>query len=273
MKFSCLMSIYKKDNPSFLKEAIESIVTQERIPDEFLIVKDGPLTKELDDILNYYSKKYGFINVCGYDQNKGLGFALNFGISKCKYDIVARMDSDDISIKERFNIQIGYLEKNPSIRVLGSNTNEFIDSIDNVISYRKMPETNDEIIKYSKTRCPFIHPSICFYKSDVLEVGNYSSNFYLCEDYDLWTRLISKGFKCYNMQSVLVFMRTSEDFYKRRGGLKYCKNILKFKKHLRKQRYMSFFEYFKTSIASLIVTLMPNFLRKLFYKKLLRNKQ
>lgn len=270
MKFSCLMSVYKKDNSRILKEAIESVIKQTLVPDEFVIIKDGNLTKELDEILSYYEKKYSFIKIYGYEVNKGLWYALKLGVEKCSNEIICRMDSDDICVKTRFEKQISFLKKNPGVHLLGSNTNEFIDSISNVISRRKMPETNEEIIKYSKTRCPFVHPTVCFYKKDVLSVGNYM-NWYLCEDYDLWTRLISKGVKSYNIQEVLVFMRTSKDFYKRRGGFKYCRSILKFKKHLRKEKYMSFTQFLKTYFASLIVCLSPNFIRAYIYKKKLRN--
>lgn len=269
MKLTCLMSVYTKDNPKFLKEAVESILAQTRLPEEFLIVEDGPVSLEIQNLLRDYETKHDFIRILSYPENHGLGYALKFGVEMAKGEIIARMDSDDISAPDRFEKELAYLESHQEVRLLGSNTNEFIGSIDNVISKRIMPESNEEIVSYSHGRNPFIHPSIMFYKEDCLKIGNYES-WYLCEDYDLWVRFIENGYPCYNIQENLVFMRTSEDFYKRRGGLKYCKNIIRFKKHLRKKKYITFFQYLKTATASRIISLSPNFVRKFVYKKMLR---
>lgn len=132
-----------------------------------------------------------------------------------------------------------------------------------------MPENNDDIIKYSKTRNPFIHPSIMTYKSVILEAGNFR-NYYLCEDYDMWTRIIKKGYKSYNIQENLVYMRVGKDFYKRRGGIKYCKALVSFKKELYREGYMTRREYIKTKYATVLVSLMPGFIREFLYKKVLR---
>jgi glycosyltransferase involved in cell wall biosynthesis len=272
MTITCLMSTYIKDNQEFLIQAIESILSQTRLPDEFLIVKDGRLDEKKEDILSKYEKEHDFIHVIGYEENKGLGYALAYGVSHATGEVIARMDSDDISDENRLRIEEEYLLAHPEIRLLGSNTNEFMDNINNTISQRNMPENNDDIIAYSKKRNPFIHPSICFYKEDALKVGNYES-WYLCEDYDLWAKLLKSGVKAYNIQQNLVHMRISNDFYKRRGGVKYCHNILKFKRHLRKTKYITHLQYIKTATPSLVSSLMPNFAREFLYKKLLRSKK
>lgn len=265
--FSVLMSLYKKEKPEFLRESLESILNQTYVPTEIVIVKDGPLTIELEQVLKEYSTN-DKIKVYGYDENKGLGFALNFGVNKCRYDIIARMDTDDIASPDRFEKEILCLQEK-KVDFVGSNTLEFIDTIDNVQSVRIMPENNDDIIKYSKTRNPFIHPSIMTYKSVILEAGNFR-NYYLCEDYDMWTRIIKKGYKSYNIQENLVYMRVGKDFYKRRGGIKYCKALVSFKKELYKEGYMTRREYIKTKYATVIVSLMPGFFREFLYKKVLR---
>ena len=160
-------------------------------------------------------------------------------------------------------------EKYSDIGMVGTNVSEFIDSIDNVVCDVILPETNDDIIKFSKSRNPFRHPSVMFKKSEVLKAGNYRE-YYLCEDYDMWLRMIRNGCKCYNIQDIYVYMRISDDFYKRRGGIKYLKSINKFKKEQVKVGYFTHFEYLKSIIPHSIVCLMPNFMRDLIYKKLLR---
>ena len=267
-KFSVLMSVYFKEKAEFLEKSLFSLVHQTVMPTEIVIVKDGSLTDELNLVLEKYSKEYPMIHCYGYEKNRGLGLALNYGVEKCKYDIIARMDSDDISREDRFEIQLNtLLEKN--VDLLGSNTKEFINDITNVQSTRIMPESHEEILKYSKTRNPFIHPSIMTYKEVILSAGNFR-NFYLCEDYDMWVRILEKGYSSYNIQDVLVYMRVGKDFYKRRGGLKYCKAIISFKKMMYKKGYIKYRQYFKTKYATIIVSLMPGFLREFVYKKFLR---
>ncbi len=264
------MAVYIKDNPDFFAQAIQSIVDQTLAPDELVIVQDGPITDAQKKVLDTYMKEYPFIKTIQTKQNQGLGLALKLGVENCQCDLIARMDSDDIACPTRFEQQLSFLESHPEIRFVGSNTIEFIDSIDNVVSKRKMPETNEEIREYSRTRNPFIAPSTMFYRADVLTVGNYQS-WHLCEDYELWSRFIMADIPCYNIQDNLVFMRTSLDFYKRRGGWKYCKSILKLKHHFRRIGFMSFGQFLKSSIASLVVSLSPNFIRKLIYTKFLRD--
>lgn len=267
-EFSVLMTVYYKEKSKHLKESIESLLNNTVIPNEIVIVKDGKLTDELEDVLSNY-KNNPIFKIVGYDVNKGAGLASQFGISHCSYDIIARLDSDDISSSDRFEKELSYLVNNPDIKFVGSNTIEFIDSIDNEISKRFMPETSEEIVKFSKTRNPFITSSIMTYKSVILDAGNYH-DCYLCEDYDLWVRILNNNVACYNIQENLAFMRVSKDFYKRRGGLKYCKSIVSFKKRLYKMGYMSRGQYIKTKWATIVVSLSPGFIRTWIYKHLLR---
>lgn len=266
MDFSVLMSVYYKENPLYLKQAIESILNQTLVPTEIVIVKDGKLTEELETILDDYLNNSLF-KIVGYDDNRGLGLALNFGVNECSYDVIARMDSDDICDKTRFEKEIKLIEAGYDL--VGSNTIEFIDDIDNEISKRNMPLTHDEIIKYSKKRNPFVHPSVMFRKSIYFAAGGYR-NYYLVEDYDLWVRMIQQGAKTINIDEYLVYMRISKDFYERRGGHKYYLSIKKFFKEIRKSKYISFIEYYKTMCPRFIIYHLPNFLRRRIYEKKLR---
>lgn len=271
-KYSVLMSVYYKEKPEWLDYSIESMLNQTVFPDEFVLVEDGALTKELDEIVEKYVKKYPkLFNVVKIPKNEGLGPALQRGIKECKNEFIARMDSDDYSVPCRIQKQFEVFENNPKLGLVGTNVNEFNGNIEDVSCRVILPEQHDEIYKFSKKRCPFRHPSLLYKKSEVLKAGNYR-NFYLCEDYDLYVRMLRSGCICHNIQDVLVYMRIGEDFYKRRGGWKYMKTILKFKNEQLKIGYFSFFDYLRSTIPHIIVCLMPNFARDFVYRNLLRKK-
>lgn len=271
-KYSVLMSVYYKEKPEWLDYSIDSMLKQTIFPDEFVLVEDGPLTPELDSVVEKYVKKYPkLFNIVKIKKNGGLGPALKKGVEACSNEYIARMDSDDYSVPNRIEKQFEIFKKDPELGLVGTNVSEFINNIDNVVCDVILPEKNNEIIKFSKKRNPFRHPSVMFKKSDVLKAGNYRE-YYLCEDYDMWVRMIRSGCKCYNIQEILVYMRISEDFYKRRGGIKYLKSINRFKKEQFKLGYFTRAEYLKSIIPHAVVCLMPNFMRDWIYRNLLRKK-
>lgn len=269
-EYSVLMSVYYKENPVWFKESIESILNQTVKTNDFVLIEDGPLTEELENIVLEYQKKYPkLFNVVRLKENVGLGHALAVGIEKCKNEFIARMDSDDISVPDRCEKELKMFNKQNELDMVGSNIIEFTDNIENALAYRKLPESDSEIKKYMRRRNPFGHPSVMFRKSKVLEAGNYRP-YYLCEDYDMWIRMSKINSKFYNTQEVLVYMRIGKDFYKRRGGIKYLKSILKFKNEQYKNGFYSFKDYIITAGTSTVICLMPNFIRDIFYKKFLR---
>lgn len=272
-KYSVLMSVYYKEKPNWLDLSINSMMNQTVMPDEFVLVEDGPLTKELEIIINKYVKKYPKIfNVIKIEKNGGLGPALKFGIENCKNEYIARMDSDDYSVSTRVEKQFEIYLKHPDLGLVGSNVDEFNGDISNISCHVILPEKHDDIYKFSKKRCPFRHPTLLYKKSAVLKADNYRK-FYLCEDYDLYVRMLTTGCKCYNIQEPLVLMRVGKDFYKRRGGWKYMKTILKFKNEQLKTGYFTLFDYLRSTIPHIIVCLIPNSLRDWIYRNLLRKKE
>lgn len=269
-KYSVLMSVYYKDNPIWLSESIECMLKQTVKCDEFVIVEDGPLTDELIKIIEGYKLKMPDIfNIVKLEKNVGLGPALKIGIETCKNEWIARMDSDDYSPIDRIEKQFAVLKDYPNLGIIGSNANEFYDNISNVVAKVVLPEKNEDIIKFSKKRCPYRHSGIIYRKKDVIEAGNYQE-CYLCEDYDLYARMEMNGVEGYNIQEPLLYVRVNPEFYGRRGGIKYLKSILKFKTRLYKCGFYSLKNYIISSTAHIIVCLMPNKLRELIYKKLLR---
>ena len=269
-KYSVLMSVYYKEKPEWLDYSIRSMLKQTIFPNEFVLVEDGGLTAKLDKVIEKYCLEYPkLFKIIKIPKNGGLGPALALGITHCSNEYIARMDSDDYSVENRIEKQFAIFERNPELGLVGSNVEEFEDDISNVNCHVVLPEFQDDIYKYSKKRCPFRHPSLLYKKSEVLKAGNYR-DYHLCEDYDLYVRLLSSGCKCYNIQTPLVYMRISKDFYKRRGGWKYMKSILKFKNEQLRNKYFSLFDYFMSTIPHIIVCLMPNFLRDYIYRHFLR---
>lgn len=270
--YSVLMSVYYKDDEKWLKDAINSMLNQTIKTNDFVIVEDGKLPENLENVIRDFEKKYKeTFNIIRNEKNQGLGPALAIGIKECKNELIARMDSDDYSVIDRCEKQIDMFEKDEELGLIGSNIAEFVDSIENVKSYRILPQNDKEIKEFARRRNPFGHPSIMFKKSEVIKAGNYR-NYYLCEDYDLWIRMIQKGVKCYNFKEVLVYMRINDNFYKRRGGIKYLNSILKFKKEQYNNGFYSFKDFIISSTAHIVVCLSPNFVRDWFYKRILRKK-
>ena len=266
---SVLMSVYKNDKPEWLVTSIESVVNQTLKPREILLFVDGPVGEELDRTIVELDKKYDILRVSRNEENIGLGRTLEKGLLECKYEIVARMDSDDYSIPTRFAEEYKAIMIN-SLDLVGSDVSEFIDSIDNIVAHKTVPAQEAEILKYAKTRCPFNHPTVMFRKSKILEVGGYQE-MRLCEDYYLWVRLLQGEARVANINKSLVLMRVSPDLYARRGGLKYYKSQKQLLKYMKKTKFIGFFTYVKSKFIRFTVqVLMPNKLRQKLYVKMLR---
>ena len=214
-KFSVLMSVYYKEEPSFLAKALESVFEQTLKPSEVILVEDGELTDELENVIQKFKTKYDELKIIKNKENKGLGHALNDGLNNCTYDIVFRMDTDDICKKNRFQVQMEYLNRHPEIDVLGSNIYEFKNDIDEQMRIKKMPN-GCNINKYILKRNPINHMTVCFRKKSVIECGGYVPLLYL-EDYYLWIRMFNNNKKIENIDEELVYARIGNGFEKRRG--------------------------------------------------------
>lgn len=269
LPFSVLMSIYVKERPEFLRQALDSVFNQTIAPDEVVIVEDGPLTSELYSVLDEYGKRYPQLKRVPLATNGGLGKALNEGLKHCSNELVARMDTDDISVPERFEKQLKVFEKFPQAEIVSAWIDEFVDTPDNTISTRKVPQYPYEVIKYGKTRCPINHPVVMFKKSSVLFAGNYQP-FSLFEDYYLWVRLLMNGAKFYNIQESLLRFRTSPEMYKRRGGLRHAITEVRFQNHIRQLGYITFGRFSSNIIIRFIARIMPNGCRMFIYRNMLR---
>ena len=250
--FSVITSIYKNDNPEFVRVALDSM----------LVTQDGPVSLELSDLLSEYEKRYSEImHVIRLEKNGGLGNALKLGVENAKYDICARMDSDDICMPDRFEKQLAYLEAHYECDIVGGQMTEFIDSPDNIVGRREVPLTNEEIYQYMKSRCALNHVTVMFRKEAVLKAGNYQDWFWN-EDYYLWVRMMMNNSVFANIPDVAVNVRSGADQYARRGGKKYFDSEIGIKKLMLEKRMITRKEYIVNYIQRFIIQLLlPNSVR------------
>ena len=268
--YSVLMSVYYKENSEYLKQAIESIQAQTFPTDDFVLVCDGPLNQELDSVIKKKQQEMkNILNVVRLKKNAGLGNALNKGIQQCKNELVAQMDSDDISYPDRCEKQLTVFNTYPEISVCSGIVEEFATNPKVVESRRVPPETHAEIREFAKVRNPFNHPCVMYKKPDVEAVGSYK-DFYLLEDYYLWVRMIMAGYQGYNLQEPLLHMRAGTDMYIRRGGLKYAKTQEKLFRFMKNNGFISKGQYIKNCVIRGESSLAPNWLRKFVFEKVLR---
>lgn len=270
-KFSVLMSVYYRENPLFFDIALRSnLEDQTRKPDEFVLVCDGELTEELEEVIEKYEKRHpDVLKVYRREENQGLGRALKWGLEKCSYDIVLRSDSDDVCVPERFEIQVNYMEQHPEISVCGS----FIDEFDldwNLPKKRKiMPITSRELFKMAKFRNPINHMTAAFRKNVILTVGSYRHLPYV-EDYELWVRTLINGYNIANIDKVLVHARVGNGMIKRRGNKEYIESWRILGRFMLSNNMINRFEYCRNIVAICMFVYMPGNIKELVYKSLLR---
>jgi len=265
------MSIYEKENPAHLRESLNSIINQTLKPSEIVLVKDGPVGDWLDEVIdNFDFNNKELLKIISLAKNVGLGNALNIGLLNCSNELVARMDSDDICLPNRFELQVQEFMQDSKLVICSGYILEFEDNVNNILGTKKVPIANSEILKYSKYRNPFNHMAIMYKKSKVIEVGNYI-DVSLAEDYYLWVRMLSKGYKAINIDKPLVYARAGKTMIKRRGGLAYAKKIVNLQKLFYKMNYISYFQFIMNCTIRIIISIIPSGLRKTFYKNILRS--
>lgn len=271
LKFSVLMSIYYKENPEWFKTALDSVINQTLQPNEIVLVEDGKLTAELYQVIDDYKSKYpNLFNIVQLEKNSGLGEALRIGVLNCSNELIARMDTDDIARNDRFEKQILCFKNNSEIALVGSWISEFEDNPNNIISYRQLPISHEEILKFGKFRNPFNHMTVMFKKDAILDVGNYKLMMYM-EDYYLWARLLNKGYKTLNIDECLVNARAGTAMFKRRANLKYFFSYeLPLQNEFLKMQYISFCQYLKNIFSKFLLRAIPQWAMAIIYKKFLR---
>lgn len=271
MNFSILMSIYHKENPTFLNQCFTSIWTEQTLkPTEIVLVKDGGLTAELEQVISAWQEKLGSaLKIVALEQNVGLGKALNAGLTQCSYDWVLRMDTDDIATPNRFQKQIDFIQKNPDVVLFSSQILEFNQNISDVNILKSVPTNYQEIKQFAQKRNPFNHMTVAYKKDVILELGGYQHHLFM-EDYNLWLRVIGAGYKVANLPDVLLYARVGNGMHARRRGLQYIqseKQLLDLKLKLKIQPFIPALSLF---LLRSTFRLLPSMLLEKVYNGILR---
>ncbi len=273
-KFSVLMSVYYKEKSEFLDLALKSILVEQTIiPNEIILVEDGPLTEKLDKVIEKYHNMFpDTLKLLILDKNMGLGNALKLGLEKCSNEIIMRMDSDDISVKDRFEKQLSYMKNHPDIAVVGGYIGEFEqDYVNENLRIKEVPCNYDDILKYAKFRNPVNHVTVCFRKSEIISVGSYES-LLLVEDYYLWVRLLIGNKKIENMSDILVYVRIGNGFHKRRGDKTLISSWKKLQNYLYNEKFINLFQKYRNIAGIYTMVYVPSGIKKFIYDKFLRKK-
>jgi glycosyltransferase involved in cell wall biosynthesis len=260
-ELSVLMSVYFKEKSEYLDECLQSLTCQTLPAVEVVLVEDGEISLELHTVIDSYRDQLNIISV-PLVKNVGLACALNEGLKNCSYDLVARMDTDDVAVTNRFEKQVAFMQANPEIAASSGFIEEFNDSGE-ILSQRALPLTHDGLVGFAKKRSPLSHPAVIFRKDAVLAVGGYPELY--PEDYLMWVKLIQAGYKIANVPDVLVKMRTGDDFIIRRGW-KFLKGQLKVYHYMYKTDFINFLEFINIVISISVLRLSPGFIKKFLYK-------
>lgn len=304
LKFSVIMSIYKSDVPELVRVALDSLLQQTLLPNEIVIVGDGPVPAELEQEVSSFKFRVSKIRTTpnpsfakGWDlvpedgkellesrnqkpdiivtylpqeKNGGLGEAMRIAAEAAKYDYLARMDSDDICLPDRFEKQMKCFEEDPELSLVGGMITEFDGEPENIIAKRILPLEDAEIKRMMRGRCAVNHVTVIFKKADLMKSGNYQP-FWKQEDHYLWARMMEHGCKFRNIPDVVVNVRSGKDQIARRGGLRFYKSVVRVFWYMYRHGLISFgyFLYICT-VRGIVQVLMPNRLRTWVYLHLLR---
>lgn len=276
MSFSVLISVYFKENATHFDMALNSLFIQTLLPNEIILIKDGPLNKELESVIKKYLGLYPTImNVITLKENKGLGYALKIGVAQCKFEIIARMDTDDIARPQRFEKQIEFLQEHPEIDIVGSNLEEFNKVPGDLNRFKINIETHKELIARIKLRSPFNHPTVMMRKAALLKAGSYNDNLLLFEDYSLFLRMWLTGAKFYNIQEVLLDFRIGSGIgtIKRRSGIHYIEKEKQFLKYAEEIGAFNKMEILRYKLLKFPIRIMPPRVVLFIYNTFLRQQK
>lgn len=273
---SVILPVYCKNDVLQLKEALDSILGQTRLPDELMVVTDGPVSDELVEVINqvqlrihHEEQSLRFVYL-PQERNQGLGLTLRKAVEKTKCDYVARMDADDISLPNRLEKQMRCFEEHPELSVIGGQIVEFEGEVTNITGRRQVPLRHEDIAAYMKSRNGMNHVTTIMKRKDLLAAGNYQPLNWL-EDYYLWVRMLQQGYRFMNVPDDVVLVRAGKAQTDRRGGLDYFYYEKKLFGYMRSQHFISWGRYLLNLVErGCVRLLLPLFLRHWFYRFFLR---
>lgn len=269
--FSVAMCVYSGDNAEFFDRALESITDLQTVkPSEVVLVVDGPVPEMIDDVIEKY-EDMSYFRVIRFSENRGHGNARRASVSACTKEIVALMDADDVSVPDRFEMQLEYLLRS-EVDVVGGDIAEFVGDVDNVVAFRRVPCDDKGIKQYMEKRCPFNQMSVMFRKSMYDKAGGYI-DWYCDEDYYLWLRMFQCGARFANTGTVLVNVRTGVDMYARRGGKRYFESERLLQKYMLEHQMIGYGTYaYNVMVRWVVQCCLPNSVRGFVFRHLARSK-
>ena len=270
LKFTLVMSVYAGEDPSFLSQCVESILAQTVLPDEWIIVKDGPLMDGLEAVLRGIAFQ-NELRIIALPENVTQGPARAEGIKAARYEWVAVMDSDDICAPDRFEKQLAMIGGNPGLDIIGGQISEFINSPKGAKASRRVPLNRNEITRFAKRRNPFNCMTVMLRRDLALATGNFQY-FPWFEDYDLWTRMLAAGAVCANHADVLVYVRVGGGMYARRRGASYIRSELRMQRQLKDLGFIGIAGYAKNIALRVPVRLLPEKMLARVYNRFARTR-
>lgn len=270
MKFSVLISVYYKENPQYFDQALESVMNQTVVPNQVVLVKDGPLGLKLEEVIERWTSRYPEkFKVVPLEDNMGLATALRIGLEHCDYDYVARMDSDDICLADRFEKQLLFLKKNPHVDLVGSYIAEFVDDSKKPRFVRQVPVEDNDVKRMMKSRSPVNHVTAFFKKNAIIDSGSYRDGEPV-EDYDLWVRMMLNAKVIMNLPEVLVLVRVGDGMYKRRGNKRYINSWFRIQKSMYSAGFVSLWGLMWNAVCISVFIYLPPSVKMVTYKYFLR---
>ncbi len=272
MKYSVLMPVYDKEDPGYLHRAAVSMLEQTAVPDEFVLVCDGPLTEALEAEIAALTQRWQQLQVIRLPERGGIANALAIGVVRCRNEWIARMDSDDIALPDRCAKQLALFENDTAsahpLALVSGTIAEFDRG--RITGLRSLPCRYEEILAFAQKRNPMNHMAVMLRRSAVLAVGNYHP-IRGAEDYELWVRLLQAGYRAENLPDVLVYARTDNGMIARRGGIAYARAALQLQKRFYRSGFLSRRQYLKNCTVRVLGSLMPGALRRMLYQRKLRS--
>lgn len=270
--YSVLMPVYAGEKKEYLYQSIKSMYLQTVLPEEIVVVCDGPLPETLEEVLrSFEGRNPENFRVLRFPEHRGLGEVLNRGVLACRNELIARMDSDDISCPERCEKQLERFAGDPDVAVLSGHIAEFTSDPKFTSGMRKVPVSEREILKFARKRNPMNHMAVMMRRSAVLKAGNYLP-MTGAEDYFLWARMLMLGCKPANLDCILVYARVGNGMIGRRGGVSYMKNSLLLQKKFYDIGFLTKKEMLENCMVRTAAALLPVPCRKILYKSGLRKR-
>lgn len=264
--FSVLLSVYHRENPAFLDQALHSIWEAQTLqPDQIVLVEDGPLPAALRAVVQQWQQRLGQqLTTVPLTTNQGLSAALNAGLTQCRHELVARMDTDDLSEPERFAWQVEFMAAHPHIGVCSGQIAEWDETMQRQLSQRSLPTDHAQIHAFAQRRSPINHPCVMFRRSVVLKAGGYPRVY--PEDYALWGQLLHAGVQFANLPQTLLKMRVGNALAQRRG-LAFLRGEITVFRMFAAMGFISRRQLYVNIASRAVLRLSPLWLKQFFYRR------